>query len=463
MTHPLLVAGGRVVTPQGVREADILCAGGRIVDILPPATRNRRLASDVIDARGLHCFPGFVDPHVHSRVPGQTQKEDIPHLTRAAAAAGVTTLLIMPNTVPALTSPTDIAARAKDYAVEAMVDFGFWFLGYPYAPSTYREMASAGAIGAKVFLAYGFDRDSQRVVPDWSATDNVLPPPRLRDLVDILNEGARSSLVVGVHAELHELLRGGFPSTYDEFLSTRPEIAEVLAVAALIETAAVTGARLHLLHLSSKRSVELVRDARSRGLQVTAETCPHYLAFTREDFATLGPRMKVFPPMRTKADQDALWSAVADGTIDTIGSDHAPHTVQEKAGSLAEQPGGVIGIETASRVMLDAVAKGRISLSRLAWLYSEGASRVFGLYPRKGAILPGSDADLALVDLSRKWETRNEQLHSLNPVSLWHGRQGTGCVVGTLLRGMPVMRDGVVIDPPRGQMVTPQDASVPRI
>jgi dihydroorotase len=199
--------------------------------------------------------------------------------------------------------------------------------------------------------------------------------------------------------------------------------------------------------------VRAVRRAQADGVRLSAETCPHYLALSDADFSSLGTSMKVYPPIRTQADQAALWQAVQDGTITSIGSDHAPHTRAEKAQDLATAPAGVSGVETLPAVLVDQMLAGRLSPERLAWVAAEGTARLYRLYPRKGAVEPGADADLTLVDPAASVTIDAARLHSKEPQSPWHGRTLRGQVRLTLLRGDVVARDGEPVGPPRGRLV----------
>jgi len=236
-------------------------------------------------------------------------------------------------------------------------------------------------------------------------------------------------------------------------LQARPDTAEAVSIAVAAELSAASGCRFHVVHTSSARGIQAVRRVQAEGVRLTAETCPHYLSFSDQDFAELGVMMKVYPPIRSQADQSALWQAVRDATIDSLGSDHAPHTIEEKALGLASAPAGVQGVETIGAVMVDALLRGQISAERLAYVLSEGTARLYGLYPRKGALEPGSDADFTLVDPSASTVIDQTKLHSKQPRSPWHGRELRGRILMTILRGEVIARDGEPIGPPRGRLV----------
>jgi len=241
--------------------------------------------------------------------------------------------------------------------------------------------------------------------------------------------------------------------TYEDLLAARPDIAESTSIAVAAEFARAAGCRFHVVHMASAKGVDTVRNAQTRGISVTAETCPQYLALTDEDYGRVGPMMKVYPPIRTARDQESLWAAVADGTIVSIGSDHAPHTLEEKARGFATQPAGAVGCETFGPVMADALFRGKISVERFAEVMSTSTAKLYGIYPRKGVIRPGSDADLTIVDPKASRIVRNEELVAKQPVSPWNGFSLTGLPTAVVLRGQVAMRNGAPIGEHRGQFV----------
>ena len=208
-----------------------------------------------------------------------------------------------------------------------------------------------------------------------------------------------------------------------------------------------------MVHTASKRGVRAVRRAQAEGIPLSAETCPHYLAFTDADFDELGVMMKVYPPIRGQDDQAALWDAVRDGTITSLGSDHAPHTLEEKALGLASAPAGVPGVETFGAVLVHEMLSGHLSPERLAWVLSEGTARLYGLYPRKGTLEAGADADFTLVDPEATTVVHSARLHSKQPQTPWNGRRLRGAIKATILRGQVIARDGEPIGAPSGHLI----------
>jgi dihydroorotase len=460
-----LLTGGTLVTEDGTLQADMLCVDGKIANFGPEATADD--ADLVFDATGMHVLPGFIDPHVHSRDPGQTHKEDFAHSTKGAALAGVSTVLEMPNSAPPLIEPEAVAARIEHLRTQAFTDFGLWALVFGHEDAAHlRKLRDAGVVAAKLFWGYSFDPASLTLVYSAAAnTPDLIPPADNGAVWNLLRESADAGLPIGFHCEDRSVVqratsRFGPATDLDSLTRTRPAAAESAAVATLVELARDSGARPHVVHVSSARTVEVLRAARRAGIAVSAETCPHYLAFTDQDLLSQTSALKVFPPVRGSADADALWEALADDTISIVGSDHAPHSCDEREGEFERQPAGIVGVQTSTRLLLDGVAQGRLSLQRLAEVMSTNTAKRFGLYPTKGAIAPGSDADLTVVDLRREWRIDRRSIVAKNPMSPYIGRVGVGEPVALFVRGRLVMSNGDVIGAPSGQPVSPSRDSV---
>ncbi|MFI6289110.1 dihydroorotase family protein [Streptomyces sp. NPDC051018] len=456
----LLVSSGTVVTEQGPVEADVLCSDGRIRALLAPG--ERVAADERVDAAGQLVFPGFIDPHVHSRDPGATHKETFAHSTLGALCGGTTTLLEMPNAVPAVTDVATFERRREEHAAKAWTDFGLW--GMALGPANLHEIAPlhrAGAVAVKFFWGYALDRRTKGLVYDFAAAppDSLLLPPENGEVVEMFREVASCGGVLAAHCEDRHILarsaeRLGHPiETYDDLLRARPALAEATSIAVGAQFARATGCRFHVVHMGSAAGAQVVREARAAGAPVTAETCPQYLTLTERDAERLGPALKVYPPVRSQADQDALWAAVADGTVMSVGSDHAPHLVEEKMRGFGSAPAGGLGVETLAPLMVDAMVRGRISPARLAGVLSTETARLYGLWPRKGTVRPGADADLTLVDPEGSWHVSNDRMHALNPVTTWDGWDLRGRVTASVLGGHPAMKDGEPVGERRGRFV----------
>lgn len=446
----LRINNGVVVTPYGKFAADVLCSSGKIKALLAQGDQSDT-ADEVLDASGLLVFPGFIDPHVHSRDPGMTEKEDFHHSTRGALSGGVTTVLEMPNAMPPVTDAATFKERRAHHAEHAWVDFGLW--GMTLGATNLEEIGplfDEGAVGVKLFWGYPLRRDTKTAIHNLSevVSDNVLLPPNNGEVLSLFKEVSRVGGVLAAHCEDRALMDSaeqelGHPmATYEDLLAVHSDLAEATSIAIAAQFARVTRCHFHVVHLASAQGLDVVRQAQRSGAPVSAETCPQYLTLTNESYERVGPLMKVYPPVRTDADQQALWSGISDRTITSIGSDHAPHTVDEKQARFDTQPAGVVGVETLPSLMVDAMLREMLSPEKLAWVLSEQTARLYGLWPRKGAVVPGADADFTLVNPHAEHVIRNEDLHSKHPVSPWNGVRVRGSVAASIIRGEVRMRHG---------------------
>lgn len=456
----LLVTDGSVVTPEGVREVDILCEDGRIKALVPRGSVAS--ADNTLDASGRIVFPGFIDPHVHSRDPGQTEKEDFAHSTLGALLGGTTTVIEMPNSIPPVDSVEMLRRRKALLQPVASVDFALW--GMSIGESNLAELAplvAEGVAAIKIFWGYALRRDTHQLVYniDDMTPERLLLPPNNGVVLQIFRAVAEAGGLLAAHCEDRDILAVseaalGHPlEDYEDLLAARPDTAEATAIAVAAEFSRASGCRFHVVHTASAAGIDTVRSAQRRGVRITAETCPQYLTLTDADYQRAGSVMKVYPPIRKAEDQAALWEAVRDGTVASIGSDHAPHTLAEKALGLAEAPAGAVGCETFGPVMVDAFIRGKVSVERFAEVMSTSTAKLYGLHPRKGSIQPGSDADLTIVDPTGSRTILNEELVAKQPVSPWHGVSLKGQIADVVLRGRHAMHDGMAIGTPGGEFV----------
>jgi dihydroorotase len=436
MEADIVIRGGQIVTADAVFGADVGIAGEKIV-----AVGNSIKAKQTIDASGKHVIPGAIDSHVHFRTPGYEYKEDWQTGTGAAARGGVTTVLEMPNTQPptgtlqALKTKQEIAAR------QAYVDYGIYGLLEENNIDQLEALIDAGVSGFKCFMGNTF---------------GDLPAPSDGAMLEGFEVLARRGMRCTVHAENASImarrqakLEAAGRSDPLAHLAARPEVCAIEAVSRAVVFAEWTGARLHIAHKSSKDALYVLRDAKARGVDVTVETCPQYLLLSTEDHKRQGNVLRVNPPIREPGHQEPLWQALREGVVDMIATDHAPHLPEEKTRASCWQCDcGFPGVETQMPLMLTEVNRGRMSISDYVRWACVNPAKAWGLFPNKGVIQPGADADLAVVDLKREWSIDQSQLFSKSKISPWHGRGVQGGPVLTMVRGRVVMEAGRILAEP---------------
>jgi dihydroorotase len=431
MSSSLLVRGGRLIDPKNHidKPADVLVVDGKVAEV-GPGLRAPDASTKIVDATGKIVSPGFVDLHVHLREPGQEYKEDIASGSRAAVAGGFTTMCCMPNTTPTndCRAVTDLIVRrarevglcrvrpigavSKDLKGETMAEMG--------------EMKDAGIVA---------------VSDDGKPVMNA-------GLMRRAMEYARTfGLPVVQHAEDLSLSAGGVMNEGEWAtrlgLRGQPGASESVMVARDIDLCAWTGARYHVAHLSVGRSAELVREAKKRGLPVTCEVTPHHLTLTDAACCGYDTDTKMAPPLRTNADLAALKAALADGTVDCIATDHAPHSPVEKELEFDHAAFGIVGLETALSIMLEIVDEGVIGVPRLIELFTIGAARCFGLDAEGvGHLSVGAPADLAVLDLDHRYTIDRTKLRSKSKNTPYHGRAVRGRVTTTIVDGRIVYEVG---------------------
>jgi len=431
-TFDLLIRGGIVATPNGIAAADIGVIGGRIAAIgsFPGAK-----AAEIFEAKGLHVLPGVMDTQVHFREPGNEHKEDLDTGTRAAILGGVTTIFEMPNTNPPTTNVQavhDKLARAKG---RAHCDYAFYAGATPQNIEELKVLeALPGVCGIKAFLG--------------SSTGTLLLAKEA-DILAALKSGKRR---VAVHSEDEDrmiarkhLAEAGKPQTHSVW---RDAEAARMSTERVLRLARETGRRLHVLHVTTGDEIPLLAAAKEFA---TAETTPQHLTLSApECYERLGTYAQMNPPIRDESHRLALWDAVRQGVIDVIGSDHAPHTREEKDKEYPGTPSGMPGVQTLATILLDHVNKGNLTLERFVDLTASGAQRIFGI-AGKGRIAQGYDADFTIVDLSLTREITNSWIASRCGWTPFDGMKTKGWPVATILRGRTVMRDFAVVTPASGE------------
>lgn len=431
----LLIHGGQIVTPTGVVRADLGIRDGLIV-------ADTGHAKETLDATGLHIFPGVIDTQVHFREPGMTHKEDLESGTRAALHGGVTTIFEMPNTNPATTTPEALQDKLDRAQGRAWVDYAF-FVGA--ATDNIAELPSLetrpGTPGVKIFVG---SSTGSLLVPDDEHIRRVFQATRYR---------------TPIHSEDHPRLEARkhliseHPTAHEHPFLRDAECAR-LSTERVLRLSAETGHPIHILHLSTADELPLIKAAQQQGTDVTTEITPQHLWFAAPDcYDRLGTYAQMNPPLRSAEHRAALRQALQDGFFDIMGSDHAPHTREEKDQPYPKSPSGMPGVQTLLPVMITlALREGLIDLPTLARMTSQRPAEIYGIR-HKGQIAPGFHADLAIVDLEAEWTVDEPWLQSKCGWSPYTGERLLGKPVHTVLRGQIAMRDGERIGRAQGRVV----------
>lgn len=422
------VQGRRVLVGDAFVPATLVVRDGKVASVEPYEHDAAGVVLRAADS--AYVLPGVVDTHVHVNEPGRTAWEGFASATEAAALGGVTTFVDMPlNAVPPTTTVAHLRAKQAAARGKLAVDVGFWGGAVPGNVGDLEPLWEAGVLGFKCFLAP-------------SGVDEF-PPLGPADFLAALREAARFDGLVIVHAEDPAVLAAA-PATpsgaYRDFVLSRPHEAETAAIRQVVEGARETGARVHVLHLSSAHALPILADARAEGLPVTVETCPHYLAFAAERIPWGAAQFKCCPPIRDAGNREELWSALRAGVVDCIVSDHSPATVEEKTrgdGDLQQAWGGVSGLQVGfAAVAVEARRRG-IGLAQVSRWMSRATADLVG-FGAKGRIEVGADADLAIYDTDADFRVSASRLAHRNPVSAYDGVRYGGRVVRTVVRGNAV-------------------------
>jgi allantoinase len=444
----LLIEGGTVVTDWDVGRADIGVADGKIAFL----ERELRMpARERFSAVGLHVFPGLIDAHVHFNEPGRADWEGIETGSRALAAGGGTLFCDMPlNAHPPTLDAESFDLKRAAAEAKSAVDFALWGGLVPGNLDRLEELAERGVIGFKAFMA-------ESGIEDFPRVDE-------RHLRQGMRTAAKLGLPVAVHAESDSLIkrltqecvkRGG--TSVRDYLGSRPLAAELEAIERAIALAGETGCALHVVHVSSGAGIALIVQARQQGVDVSCETCPHYLVLTEADMERIGAVAKCAPPLRSERERESVWQRVRDEQVTTIGSDHSPSPPEMKQDlDFFKVWGGISGVQhTLPLLITEGHVSRQMTLSQIAKLTSFNVARRFKL-PSKGRLAVGMDADLALVDLRQSFQIRAEELLYRHRHSPYAGRQVRGRVMRTFVRGGEVFDHGKIVAKSAGHLVTPQ-------
>lgn len=430
----LVLAGGTVVNQDGPLDRDLGIRDGKFAAL---GDLSRATAAERIDCRSLHLLPGVIDTQVHFREPGMTHKEDLETGSRSAVLGGVTAVFEMPNTEPPTTNASAFADKIRAARGRMHCDFAFFVGGTHDNVAELAELEQfPGSAGIKVFM--GSSTGSLLVADDDG----------LRSILRAIRR--RAAFHAEDHARLEErknLRRDGDPSSHAEW---RDETAALRATTRLVALARETARRVHVLHVSTAEEMEVLVNHRDHA---TVEVTPQHLTLEApEAYERLGTLAQMNPPLRGPRHRSALWKALDDGLVDVLGSDHAPHTLAEKAKPYPASPSGMPGVQTLVPVMLNHVAASRLTLARFVDLTSAGPARIFGI-AAKGRIAAGFDADLTVVDLKRQATITNKWIGSRCGWTPFDGLKVTGWPVGTFVRGRKVMWQGEITGPSDGAPV----------
>lgn len=397
----MLIKNGLVVIDGEIKFKDILIENEKIVEISDEIIKEEE---EILDAKGHYIIPGIIDPHVHMRDPGLTHKEDFETGSKACAKGGVTTFFDMPNTIPNTITEEELLKKKKDAVGRSYVDYGFYFGGSKLDNSTEVEKVKDLVVATKVFMNVS---TGNMLVEDEKILENIF----------------RASKLVGVHAE-------------GEMVQKAIELSEK------------TGTPVYLCHLSTKEEVEMVRIGKKKGLKIYGEVTPHHL-FLNEKDVLKNSLLRMKPELKTKEDNEALWEGIIDGTIDTIGTDHAPHKLEEKLEKLTF---GIPGVEHSLEMMLKGVAGGRITLTDLTRIMSENTAKIFNI-KNKGKLEIGYDADLVIINLETTERIKKEDVVSKCGWTPYEGFLKGGEVLTTIVRGNIVYNNKKFINKKIGKEV----------
>lgn len=447
MQFDLVIRGGSVVTPAGILEADIAVLDGKTAGLFVRGTAPK--AKEIVDASGCHVLPGLIDIHCHYREPGYTERDDFFHASLCSAIGGSTTVFDMPNNDPPVTTGAHFMEKKSLASGRSHVDYGFWGAVAGDDLSHMEELIDCGVVGFKIFL---------------SQTTGALSTPSDGALHAAFEKLKKAGRIASVHAEdrgyidyVERHLKNAGQNDCTAFDRAHPNISESLAVARMAVLAGAAGNHLHIAHLSTAEGLSAIENARRSGVRVTCETCPPYTLLTRKDYDRYGQKLKILPPVRGEEDCREMLRGLADGRIDVVATDSAAHVLAEKLAdrSIWDIPAGVNQSEHFLCAMLTHVNSGDMTLEQLVRAACETPARLFGLYPRKGVICPGADADYVIADLRKTVRVSAETTHYKQKHTIYEGWTFTGAPVRTILRGRTVVRDGEPVDAPSGAFLSP--------
>lgn len=440
--YDMIIRNGTVVTSKSIFQGDIAIKAQKIAAI-SECDSLRETSHKEIDATGLYIIPGLIDSHVHLNEPGRTDWEGISTGSMSLAAGGVTTYFDMPlNSFPPTINKQSFRLKETLAKRKSMIDFRLWGGLVPYNLNELEELHQCGVIGFKAFMSPSGIDEFQHI-EDTTLYNGMETIAKLGSLLAV---HAESTVIT---EKLAERKRHFKKTTAFDYCESRPIISEMEAVNRILSYAETTGCKLHIVHASSSKVVSLVTEAKRKGVDVTVETCPHYLSLTSADFSKIGALAKCSPPLRDGDEVEALWASFSNGEIDMVGSDHSPAPPKLKQvsdGDMFKAWGGISGAQTTLSILLEeGYWKRNIPLQRIVEATSTSPAKRFGLYPFKGNIAVGSDADLAIINLKQSYRLSKEDLFYRHPHSPYIGKSFKGRNVATIVKGKVIFENGKMI------------------
>jgi allantoinase len=432
--YDLVFKNGMVVSENGTMKADLAVYEGKIAEVSEEIPNER--AKQIYEAENLFILPGLIDSHVHFNEPGRTDWEGFRTGSMSLAAGGVTTFFDMPlNSSPPTTTVKAFIEKKKLGDEKSLINFRLWGGVTPGNLDQLEDLKDCGVIGFKAFL-------SESGIPDFSRCDD-------ETLFRGMEKIAALDMVLAIHAEsdpinqpLTKRMIGNGRLSGRDYSESRPISSEIEAVLKVISLAQKTGCKIHIVHVSSSQVVEKMREAKLAGVGISVETCPHYLSLTADDVDKIGAAAKCAPPLRDEWEVEQLWDFLKRGDIDTIGSDHSPAPIEMKQGNIFEAWGGISGAQTTLNILLEeGFWKRKVPLETIVKLTSSAPARRFNLFPKKGSLTLGSDADLTVIDLSQSFMLRKEDLFYKNQYSPYLGKKFHGVIVSTFVHGKRVYQN----------------------
>ena len=452
----LRIKNARIVKNEELKEVNIYVEKGKIKDIVP-GDEALLFVKKEIDAKGNVVFPGFIDSHVHFDDPGFTEREDFETGTMSAAAGGITTIIDMPCTsIPPVTNGSNFDYKLNIVKPKAYVDFAFWGGVTPeqvesgeYRKSI-KELKDRGIVGIKFYTISGMELYPRMSVPNMDKAFRLM-----KELNLVCAIHAEDYYLVDYYSHLMQEMRREDPESWSEGRAYEAEPEAIWSVVGITEK---VGNKLHIVHLSTKEGLNVIRWAKTQGLNVSTETCPQYLVFTTEDFKKMGSILKIAPPLRKEEDREELWKGLKDGSIDFICTDHAAGKYPEEKSSpnIWKNYAGIPGTQLVAPTLIHfGYHSGRLNLTEIQKLMSENAAKRYGLSPQKGAIQIGYDADFTVIDLDKEWTVEPSSLMSKGKYSPLAGKTLRGKIYMTIIRGELIYKDdeGVIGEKGFGELV----------